>query len=125
MRENKISYKIRGALFEVYNALGPGLFESVYQRALAYELRDQGTQVQTEVPVPVDYKEQRLQLGFRLDLLVEKKVLVELKSVEALHKVHHKQVLTYLKLTGLKLGILVNFNTGALPEQIYRKVNGL
>lgn len=125
MTENEISYEIRGAIFDVYNELGPGLLESVYQSALMFELLERELEVKQEVPLPVDYKGNRLELGFRLDLLVENKVIIELKSVEKLMKVHHKQLLTYLKLTELKLGILVNFNEDNIKEGIFRKVNGL
>ena len=125
MTENDISYKIRGAIFNVYNALGPGLLESVYQSALEYELKKDGLKVRREVPLPVYYDNVKLEVGFRLDLLVEDKVIIELKSVESLADVHHKQVLTYLKLSNLKLGILVNFNTDKIVDGIYRKVNEL
>ena len=125
MTENEISYQIRGAIFKIYNALGPGSLESVYVAALAFELRKKGLSVKTEVPIPVIYEEERLELGFRLDLLVENKVIIEVKSVENLAEVHHKQVLTYLKLTNLKLAILVNFNTANIEGGIFRKVNGL
>lgn len=101
MRENQLSYIIRGAIFDVYNTLGPGLLESVYQKALVYELSKQPIKIETEVPVPVVYKNQKMDLGFRIDILVDRKVLIELKSIEQLHEVHHKQVLTYLKLTDL------------------------
>ena len=125
MTENEISYKIRGAIFNVYNNLGPGLLESVYQSALEYELKKEGLKVKKEVPLPVYYDNVKLEVGFRLDLLVEDKVIIELKSVENLANVHHKQVLTYLKLSNLKLGILVNFNTEKIVDGIYRKVNEL
>ncbi|MCB0479963.1 MAG: GxxExxY protein [Flavobacteriales bacterium] len=125
MTENKISYEIRGAIFDVYNELGPGLLESVYQSALLFELIERGLNVKSEVPLPVVYKEKKLELGYRLDLLVNDLVIIEIKSVEMLMNVHHKQLLTYLKLTGLKLGILVNFNEDQIEEGIYRKVNGL
>jgi len=125
MTENDISYKIRGAIFDIYNELGAGLLESVYVAALEWELLNQGLQVKREVPVPVHYKEVKLDLGFRLDLLVENKVIIEVKSVENLAEVHHKQVLTYLKITKLKLGILVNFNVANIKDGIFRKVNGL
>lgn len=125
MNENEISYKIRGAIFNVYNNLGAGLLESVYVAALRYELRKEGLEVLSEVPVPVFYGDEKLEIGFRLDLLVNHKVLIEVKSVENLAEVHHKQVLTYLKLTNLKLGILVNFNEVDITSGIYRKVNGL
>lgn len=125
MNENDISYKIRGAIFNVYNNLGPGLLESVYQAALGIELRKLGLDVKMEVPIPVYYDGEKLEIGFRMDILVNDKVIIELKSVETLAKVHHKQVLTYLKLTKLKLGILVNFNVDKITEGIFRKVNNL
>jgi GxxExxY protein len=125
MTENEISYKIRGCVYTVYNTLGPGLLESVYEASLAYELKKNGLFVETQVSIPVFYDEIKLDLGFRADLIVEKKVLIEIKSVENLAEVHHKQVLTYLKLTGIKLGILVNFNSEDINQSIFRKVNGL
>ena len=125
MNENEISYKIRGAIFNVYNNLRAGLLESVYVAALRYEMKSDGLEVFSEVPVPVYYGDEKLEVGFRLDLLVNHKVLIEVKSVENLAEVHHKQVLTYLKLTKLKLGILVNFNVDNITDGIYRKVNGL
>jgi len=125
MTENEISYKIRGAIFKVYNTLGPGLLESIYVAALAYELQRDGLKVSREVPVPVYYEDIELELGFRLDLLIEKKVIVEVKSVEQVAKVHHKQVLTYLKITDLCLAILVNFNVEDITKGIFRKVNHL
>ncbi len=125
MHENDVSYKIRGAVYKVYNSLGPGLFESVYKAVLAYELRKEGLDVKTEVPVPLFYDEVKLDIGFKMDLLVEEKVIIEVKSVENLAAVHHKQVLTYLKLTALKLGLLINFNVAEINTGIFRKVNGL
>lgn len=125
MRENTLSYKIRGAIFRVYNNLGPGLLESVYEAALVYELKKDGISVETQVPVPVIYDNKKLELGFRLDLLVEKKVIVELKSIESIQKVHFKVLLTYLKLSNIKLGILVNFNTDVITKSIHRIVNNL
>lgn len=125
MNENDISYKIRGAIFNVYNRLGPGLLESVYQAALGIELRKAGLDIKMEVPIPVYYDGEKLEIGFRMDILVNDKVIIELKSVETLAKVHHKQVLTYLKLSKLKLGILVNFNVDNITEGIFRKVNNL
>jgi len=125
MTENDISYKIRGAIFNVCNGLGPGLLESVYQAALMHELLKANLLVRSEVPIPVIYDDQKLELGFRLDLLVENNVVIEIKSVEHLADVHHKQVLTYLKLTNLKLAILVSFNVDKITEGIFRKVNGL
>lgn len=102
-----MSFKIRGAIFKVYNNLGPGLLESVYEATLAYELKKEGLKIRTQVALPVIYNEVQLDLGFRIDILVEELVIIEIKSIEVLHEVHHKQVLTYLKLTGKKLGILV------------------
>jgi len=125
MEENDISYIIRGAIFEVYNTLGPGLLESVYTAALTVELIDKGLSVKREVPVPVFYKERKLDVGFRIDLLVNDKVIIEVKSIECLLDVHHKQVLTYLKVYNCKLGILVNFNCDIIKDNIYRKVNNL
>ena len=125
MTENEISFKIRGCIFKVYNALGPGLLESVYEAALAYELKEINLKAKTQVPIPVYYNEIKLDLGFRADIIVQDKVLIEIKSIENIAEVHHKQVLTYLKLTGLKLGILINFNTGDISHAIIRKVNGL
>ena len=125
MTENDISFKIRGAIFNVYKTFGPGLLESVYVASLVVELKKIGLKVLKEVPVPVYYEDEKLELGFRLDLLVEDKVIIEVKSVENLAEVHHKQVLTYLKLTNLKLGILVNFNVDNINSGIFRKVNGL
>lgn len=123
--ENDLSYIIRGCVFDVYNELGPGLLESIYEAALAYELREKGLNVKTQVGLPVKYKDAQLDLGYRIDILVEDKVIVELKSIETILDVHHKQVLTYLKLTNLKLGLLINFNSEDISKSIYRKVNNL
>jgi GxxExxY protein len=105
--------------------LGPGLLESGYETALAYEIRLAGLRVRSQVPLPMLYRNARMEVGFRLDLLVEEKVIVEIKSVDTLLDVHHKQFLTYLKLTGLKLGLLINFNVAHVKDGIARKVNGL
>lgn len=123
--ENKISYDVRGAIFKVYQNLGPGLLESVYEAALAYELKKIGHNVKTQIALPVKYENEYLELGFRLDLLVDNLVIVEIKSVESLAPVHHKQLLTYLKLTGLRLGLLVNFNTDDINKAIVRIVKNL
>lgn len=125
MNENEISYKIRGAIYKVYNNLGPGLLESVYEAALRNELEKLGLEVKQQLPIPVMYNDLRLDIGFRLDLLINDKVIVEIKSTEALSEVHHKQLITYLKLSGKKLGILVNFNCADIEKSISRKVNGL
>ena len=123
--ENSISYDIRGAAFKVYSKLGPGLFESVYETAMIYELKKKGRKVRSQVELPVIYEEEKLELGFRLDLLVDELVIIEIKSVEALAPVHYKQLLTYLRLTGLKLGLLINFNTDEIEKGIIRIVNNL
>ncbi len=125
MTENEISYLIRGAIFKVYNTLGPGLLESVYVAALIYELKKEGLNIKKEVPVPVIYENNSLDIGFRIDILVNDLVIIEVKSIEQLTEVHHKIVLTYLKLSGKKLAILVNFNTSDISNSIYRKVNNL
>lgn len=125
MTENELSYQIRGAIFKVYNALGPGLLESVYELTLRYELERLGLVVRSQVPLPVIYENIKLEGGYRIDLLVEDSVIVEIKSVETLAEVHHKQVITYLKLSNHKLGLLVNFNTEDISRSIFRKVNGL
>jgi GxxExxY protein len=123
--ENELSYFIRGAIFKVYNQLGAGLLESVYEAALKYEIEKAGLNVKKQVPLPVYYDGIQLDLGFRVDLLVEELVIIEIKSVENLAEVHHKQILTYLRLSEKKLGIMVNFNTAEISGSIYRKVNHL
>lgn len=125
MTENEISYKIRGAIFKVFNALGPGLLESAYEAALLHELHKLGLEVKSQVALPLIYDEIKMDVGYRIDLLVEERVIIEIKSVENLTEVHHKQVITYLKLSGRKLGLLVNFNCAKIDESIFRKVNGL
>ena len=125
MKINDLTYEIRGAIFTVHNELRPGLFESVYEAALSYELIQRGLDIQIQVGIPAHYKEVQLELGFRADIIVNGSVIIEIKSVEALHNVHKKQLLTYLKLSGLKLGILVNFNTETLvdKESLIRIIN--
>ena len=125
MTENQISYQIRGAIFDVYNELGPGLLESVYEEAMAFELKKRGLSIQRQLEVPILYKGEKLSTDLRLDLLVEDSVIVELKSVSELQDVHYKQLLTYLKLTKKKLGILVNFNTDDIQYDIKRVANGM
>ena len=125
MTENQISYQIRGAIFDVYNELGPGLLESVYEEAMVFELKKRGLSIQRQLEVPILYKGERLSTDLRLDLLVEDSVIVELKSVSELQDVHYKQLLTYLKLTKKKLGILVNFNTDDIQYDIKRVANGI
>ena len=109
----------------MYNNLGPGLLESAYEAALAFELIKTDLNVKTQVMLPMIYETIKMDNGYRLDLLVEDKVIIELKSVEILLDVHHKQLITYLKLLELKLGLLVNFNCDDISKNIFRKVNGL
>jgi GxxExxY protein len=125
MHENDISYAIRGAAFKVHTELGPGLLDSVYESALAFELRQEGFDVLTQLGIPVVYKDVEMDQGFRMDLLVNRKVIVEVKSVDTLLDVHHKQLLTYLKLSNIKLGLLINFNVTSLKNSIIRIVNNL
>ncbi|MEI7585355.1 GxxExxY protein [Runella sp.] len=125
MTENEISYIVRGCIFKVFNNLGPGLLESAYEAALLYEIEKTGLNVKSQVALPMIYETIRVDIGYRLDLLIEGKIVIELKSVETLLDVHHKQLITYLKLSGLKLGLLVNFNTDDISKSIFRKVNGL
>lgn len=124
MTESEISFLIRKAIFEVYNTLGPGLFESVYEKAMILELKNLGLKVQSQVQIPAMYKGTDLGLGFIIDILVEDTIIIEIKSVVELAPIHHKQILNYLKITNLHLGILVNFNTENIINNITRKLNG-
>lgn len=123
--ENDITGAIIDTALDIHRRLGPGLLESVYQAVLAHELRARDFRVETEVPVPVDWKEVHIEIGFRADLILENAVLVELKSVETLAPVHKKQVLTYLRLADLRVGLLINFGAPLLKEGIHRVVNNL
>ena len=123
MNTNEISYQIRGAIYDVYRAMGPGLLESVYEEALCFELVQRGLKVERQLHVPIIYKGVVLKTELRLDLLVEDEVIVELKSVEEMKKVFGKQLLTYLRLLDKRLGILVNFNTDDILKSISRVVN--
>jgi GxxExxY protein len=125
MNENEIGTRILEAAITVHRELGPGLLESVYEVTLARELSDLGLNVERQVQVPIVYKNIRFEEGFRADIIVENQVLLELKSVEAATQAHKKQVQTYLKLTGLKLGYLLNFGKSVLKNGITRCVNGL
>ena len=125
MSENELSYKIIGAAMELHKTLGPGLLESVYEAALAFDLREMGIEVKTQVAMPLVYKGVEQEIGFRIDMLVARKVIVEIKSVENLAPVHFTQTLTYLKLADKKLALLINFNTILLREGIHRIVNQL
>lgn len=119
---NEITGKIIGASFKIHTALGPGLLESSYKECLNYVLGKEGLFVEKEKPLPLVYEEVKLEIGYRLDLLVEKAVVVETKSVENLTDVHIAQVLTYLKLTGCKVGLLINFNVADLKKGIKRLI---
>jgi GxxExxY protein len=123
--ENELSKMILDAAFKVHTRTGPGLLESVYEIILAHELRKAGLQVERQAPIPIRYDELTFDEGFRADLRVEGKVIVELKSIEQLIKVHSKQVLTQLRLSGCKLGLLLNFGEIHLKNGIERIVNGL
>jgi len=125
MNENGVAKKILDAAFRIHCELGPGLLESVYEAVLARELAGDGFSVTRQQAVPVRYKEMQFDEGFRADLVVNGLVIIELKSVEKLQPVHGKQLLTYLKLMGLKLGLLINFNEALLKDEIKRVVNGL
>jgi len=125
MTENQIAAAIVTAAFKIHTTLGPGLFESVYEAALEFELQKRGLRVAQQVGLPVRYEEVRLELGFRVDLIVDEKVIVEIKSVETLAPVHKKQLLTYLRLTDLRLGLLINFNVELIRHGIQRVVNKL
>lgn len=125
MTENELSYAIRGAAFKVHTGLGPGLLESSYEAALAHELKKEGFEVTTQIGLPMVYDTIKMDVGYRIDILVNKKVIIEVKSVEALNDVHHKQLLTYLKLSGIKLGLLMNFNVASMKDGIVRIVNDL
>lgn len=124
MKENQISYHIRSAIYEVYFELGPGLLESSYEFALKHELKSRGLKVESQVKLPLKYKDAVWEDAYRLDLLVEDQIVIEIKSVETLNNIHHKQLIAYLKLSGLRLGILVNFNTDYLKANVFRKING-
>lgn len=108
----------------MYNGLGPRLLESVYEKVLAYELADYGLNLQTQVPISIKYNDIVFEAAFRADIIVEDTVIIEIKSVAEILDVHHKQLITYLKLADMKLGILVNFNTDRIDKSIFRKVNG-
>ncbi len=124
MKESDITYLIRGAIFDTYNTLGPGLLESVYEEALIYFMEKRGLSVERQVSVPVVIEGHRLASDLKIDILVEKKVVVEIKSVLEMKDVFHLQTLTYLKLSNLHRGILVNFNTSEIQNSIWSKVNG-
>lgn len=122
--KDPLSYKIIGCAMEVYNTLGPGLLESAYEKAMMHELQLNGLSVNSQVPIDMSYKGVNLGEGLRLDLLVEDSIVVELKSVEELKPIHYKQLLTYLKLTEKRVGLLINFNVNDFQNGIKRVING-
>lgn len=121
---NKVTKMIIGAAIQVHRALGPGLLESAYESCLAYELRKRGLTVDQQKPVPLVYEEVKLECGYRMDLWVEHAIVVEVKSVEALAPIHEAQTLSYLRLSGSKLALLINFNVLVLRDGIRRFING-
>jgi GxxExxY protein len=125
LHENPISKEIVDAAYKIHTKLGPGLLESVYEVILAYELRKRGLQVQRQLPIPIVWDDIQFEEGYRLDLLVEDKVLVEVKSVESVERVHKKQLLTYLRLMDKRLGLLINFSDELIRDGISRVANGL
>jgi len=125
MTENEIATAVVDAAFKIHKTLGPGLLESVYEAVLDFELQRRGLQVARQVGLPVHYEGVKLELGFRIDLIINHKLIIEVKSVEVLAPVHKKQLLTYLRLTDLHLGLLINFNVERIKNGIQRVVNGL
>jgi len=125
MKENELSEKVIGLCIKIHNTLGPGLFESVYEEVLCYELQKNNIPFQRQADMPVIYDDLKMDIGFRADIIVDNCLILELKSVENISAVHKKQVITYLKLTGLKLGLLLNFNENLLKDGITRLVNKL
>ena len=125
MTENELASIVVDCCFHIHKSLGPGLFESVYEEVLSYELAKRGLVVKRQIEIPVQWDDIYIGIGFRADIIVESKLIIELKSVEHVLPVHQKQLLTYLKLTDLKLGLLINFNESLIKNGIQRIVNGL
>ena len=125
MTENQISRIVIGKAIEIHRSLGPGLLESAYRECLAYELLNEGLKIEKEKPMPIIYKDIKLNHGYRLDLLVENTLVIELKAVDTIIDVHSAQILTYIKLGGYKLGLLINFNVILLKDGVRRFVNHL
>ncbi|MEX0996597.1 MAG: GxxExxY protein [Flavobacteriaceae bacterium] len=125
MNENELSYIVIGQALELHKNVGPGLLESAYENALAFDLRNKGFDVKQQVPMPFVYKDIKMEVGYRIDLVVENKLLIEVKSIDSLAPVHFSQLLTYLRLSDKKLGLLINFNCKYLKEGIHRIVNNL
>lgn len=124
MNENELSKIVFDCALRIHIALGPGLLESAYEECLYYELKKQGLRVEKQKPLPLIYEDVKLEIGYRVDIMVENKLIVEVKSVEALNDVHLAQVLTYLKLSDCKLGLLINFNVTLIKNGIKRVING-
>jgi len=124
LRINDITGAIVNSAMKVHSLLGPGLLESAYQACLAHELRTRGFEVATQVGLPLVYDGQKLEVGYRIDLVVERRVVVEVKSVDALHPIHEAQLLSYMRLRGMRVGLLINFNVLHLREGIRRMVDG-
>jgi GxxExxY protein len=124
LEENEIGTAIVDCAVHLHQDLGPGLLETVYEVTLARKLQKRGLSIERQVPIPIEYEGQRFDEGFRADLIVERKVIVELKSVETVHPAHKKQLLTYLRLTGMKLGYLLNFGEALMKDGITRTING-
>jgi GxxExxY protein len=122
MKHEELSKEIIGAAIEVHKLLGPGLLESAYEDCMIYELKIRGLNVERQKPVPVVYKSIKLDCGYRLDLLVENKIIIELKSIDALAAVHEAQILTYMKFSGIHVGLLINFNVTILKNGLKRYV---
>jgi len=125
MTENELSNKIIGVAIDLHRTVGPGLLESAYENALAFDLTEAGFEVKQQVSMPFVYKGVKLDVGYRIDLIINDRVIIEVKSIETLAPVHFAQTLTYLKLSGLKLGLLINFNSKLLKDQIHRIANNL
>lgn len=124
MTENQIATIVVNASYKVHKSLGPGLLESAYEECLFYELKNQGLEVQKQKPLPLVYESVKMDIGYRVDLMVENKFIIEIKSVESINDVHMAQILTYLKLSGSKLGMLINFNVSLIKNGIKRVING-
>lgn len=123
MRQNEITHSILNAAYRVHTELGPGLLESAYENCLAYELREGGIYVETQKPLPLVYKEVKLECGYRVDLFVEKEVVVEIKATDGINDLHLAQTLTYLKLLKKEIGLILNFNVKSLKQGIKRVIN--
>jgi GxxExxY protein len=125
MRENEVAQIVVDVAFHIHMALGPGLLESVYEAVMVHELRKRGVHVESQVPIPVEWDREKLDVGFRADIIVDHCVIVELKSIEAVHPVHKKILLTYLRVADRRLGLLINFGEVLIKDGITRVVNNL